>query len=316
MNDSNDSGFVLAESVGRSSFEDDVYAHLGALAAVEFSRPDSPAQSGTFRFNAVKYQALEQAAFEEAPRIEGTSPQQVSWSDIDERIAAFESSLVGSLRDARQAIDPAPFVQFSTKCYENWLTYKGMYPKSNGSNPWSRTIRVLKLGRLLVIDDENRLERVRRPGTDTEFATANLGVLVKGAAPRPAMMPVDDRFARQARLLSILKENARGHANRVSLKVIAELLASNGTRMTAAAIQITLTTPLKKAGVIGSNSKGFFFIDSEADLIESYCFHRTKVRSVDKIMRRYEARARDMNGDLSLEDECDGSSAVLNRRFP
>lgn len=315
MNVSSDSGFILAESVRRNSFEDDVYAHLSALAAVEFSRPGSPAQAGTFRFDAVKYEALEQAAFEEAARIEAEPPQPVRWSEIDERVTAFEGRLVDSIGRDPQAGNLVPYIRFSAKCYENYLAYRDMYPRSNGSNPWARTVSVLRYGRMLVIDDESRLERVRRPNADVSRDASNLGVLVKGAPTRPAMMSVDDRFTLQSQLLSLLKQNAVGHENKLSLRVIADMLEALGTKLTVPTIQIRLTTPLKKAGVIGSNSKGFFFIQSEADLIESYCFHRTKVQSADKIMRRYAARARDMNVDLNLEDECSGGT-VLNRRLP
>jgi hypothetical protein len=305
MNEGNDTRFVLAESVRRDSFEDDIYAHLGALAAVEFSRTDSPAQSGAFQFNAAKYQALEQAAFEEAPRMEAQPPERVNWSYIDEQVSAFEKWLTASLSDARRDGDSSPFIEFSTKCYENWLTYDGMYPNSNGSNPWARTMRILRFGRLLVIDDKSS----DAPASDS----SNVAVSIKAAPQRPVTMPVDERFSVQARLLSILRENARGHANKIPLSEISKMLASVGIRMTIPMIQIRLTTPLKKAGVIGSTGKGFFFIESEADLIESYCFHLTKVKSADKIMRRYEVRARAMNPELGLAKECKGT--VLNPGF-
>ncbi len=86
MNESNDSGFVLAESVARNTFDDDIYAHLGALVAVEFSSEDSTAQAGRFELNASKYEALEQAAFEEAPRMESKPPQAVDWAAVDESV--------------------------------------------------------------------------------------------------------------------------------------------------------------------------------------------------------------------------------------
>lgn len=312
-----ETGFVLADSVRRETFEDDVYAHLGALAAVEFSRDDSPAQSGTFRFSAAKYQALEQAAFEEAPRMEAQPPQPVNWSNIDALTTAFEAKLAESLSRVQGDEDYAPFLQFSAKCYENWLTYNSMYPNSNGTNPWSRAMRIMRFGRLLVVDDEGRLHRVRNASRTDDAPTvdrsATMGVLVRGASRRPVAMPVDDRFTLQALVLSLLKQNARGHANRISLNQIADGLRSMGCPMRVPMIQIRLTTPLKKAGVIGSTGKGFFFIESEADLIESYCFHRTKVQSADKIMARYQVRAREMNPDLDLRDECSRSGVVLNR---
>jgi hypothetical protein len=324
MNESGPSGFVLADSVAQKTFDDDIYAHLGALVAVEFSRPDSVAQTGTFELSASKYEALEQAAFEEAPRMEAEPPKEVNWSEVDELVSTFQSELTETLRLVPHAspADSTVFLEFSSKCYENYLTYKSMYPDSEfgGSNPWGRTMRVMRFGRLLAIGDRDKLDRLRGREHDRRerdsATTAGVMTLVKGAAARPAAMPIDDRFALQAKLLSFLKTNAKGHANRIPLKEIRVHLRALGISMTEAMIQVKLTVPLKRAGVIGSNAKGFFFIETQEDLIQSYCFHRTKVLSSDKIMRRYQKRAWDMDPDLTLEDECSGTGPVLNRRLP
>jgi hypothetical protein len=316
----NEPGFVLAPSVARSTFEEDVYAHLGALAAVEFSRAGSDAQSGAFRLNAVKYQSLEQAAFEEASRMEAKQPELVDWRQIDQDVSAFELELTESLRTAPGVGDSRMFVQFSARCYENWLTYRQMYPHELHGNPWARTTRMMRFGRLLVIDDEDRLIGPHRRGVNRdsprENGTANVVALVKGAAPKPKALPIDNRFDQQAKFLAFLRTNARGHANSIRLGEIAsqsrELF---GEPMRENTIQLKLGVALKRAGVVGSHSKGYFFIESEVDLIHTYCFHRTKHLSTGRIMRQYQVRARDMNIDLNLEYECAGSSGVLNRRI-
>ena len=332
MNDTDDSGFVLAESVARSDFDDDIYAHLGALAAVEFSRPGSDAQAGRFELTASKYEALEQAAFEEAPRMEAVPPHPVDWAAIDKRVAAFEVEVSQSLSKVSQA-HPEVFVDFSSKCYENWLTYDQMYPESKGggSNPWAGTKRVMQFGGLLVIGDQTQLRsnggsrnarRKADSGPDGDD-TSRMMALVKGAKARPAVMPVDRRFSQQAKLLSFLRTNANGHKNKIRLADIASNLQDsvgismpntkidNVVRM----IQMNLLVSLKRAGVVGSSSKGIFFISSEEDLIQSYCFHRTKVKSADKIMLRYQSRASDIKPGLVLDDECGKRGPVLNRRF-
>jgi hypothetical protein len=325
MNESNDPGFVLAESVAKNTFDDDIYAHLGALVAVEFSREHSAAQAGRFELNASKYEALEQAAFEEAPRMEARPPQAVDWAAVDQSVSTFEAKLAQSLRGVAHANegDTTVFVEFSSKCYENFLTYREMYPprddRSGDINPWVRTMRLMRYGRLLVIGDAGGLNRARgRKGqrSDRDSSHPTLTALVKGASARPASMDVDDRFTLQAKLLSFLKANARGHANRIPLKQIRAHLRTIDVGMTEQTIQVKLTVPLKRAGVVGSNAKGFFFIDSPEDLIQSYCFHRTKVLSSNGIMRRYQTRARDMDPDLNLEERCSTSGPVLNRRFP
>lgn len=331
MSDAMDTGFVLADSAAKTDFDSDVYAHFGALAAVEFSRPGSEAQAGRFELTASKYEALEQSAFEEAPRMEAVPPQPVDWADVDRRVSAFEVELRRSLTESSSEGDSGVFVDFSSKCYENWLTYDRMYPESKGggSNPWVGTKRVMQLGRLLVIGEQGALQSARhirndrhRPGSEGSNGSPVMA-LVRGAKANPAVMPVDNRFTLQAKLLAFLRTNANGHKNKVRLEDIATRLPEavgiplppgkieNVIRM----LQMTLLVPLKRAGVVGSSTKGIFFISSEEDLIQSYCFHRTKVQSADRIMRRYQSLASVKSPGLVLDDECGKSGPVLNRRF-
>jgi hypothetical protein len=256
--------------------------------------------------------------------MEAKQPEPVNWREIDQRVSAFELELMESLRTAASVGDSRMFVEFSARCYENWLTYQQMYPRdsygNSYGNPWTRTMRMMRFGRLLVIDDEDRLIDPHGRGVKRDSprgnGTANVVALVKGAAPKPTTLKIDNRFDLQAKFLAFLRTNARGHANSIRLKVIAtqsrELF---GEPMKENTIQLKLGVALKRAGVVGSHSKGYFFIESEEDLIQTYCFHRTKHLSTDRIMRQYRVRARDMNSDLSLEYECAGSSGVLNHRI-
>ena len=71
------------------------------------------------------------------------------------------------------------------------------------------------------------------------------------------------------------------------------------------AIQIKITTPLKKTGRVGSTGKGFFVIQTSDDLIASYRFHLTKVVSINTIIDQYRIRSHEF-GDIDLQKEFGG----------
>ena len=121
---------------------------------------------------------------------------------------------------------------------------------------------------------------------------------------------IDNRFELQSRVIQFLRQNALGQNNSKSLGDIQTFLVSEGISLPIDQIQIVITVPLKKTGLVGSTHGGHFMIDSADDLIASYCFHLTKVASSHTIMKRYQDSARYF-GDLDLEDECGG--ALLNK---
>ena len=303
--------FKLADSVARNAYEDDVYAHLSSLAAVEFSR-GVRSHSATFRYDMRKYLSLQQAAFEEGPRFEHLDAEEVDWDDVDSRVSAFQEHVESTASEEVDAV--AKTVAFSVKCYEHWVTYRSMYPKSQ-LNPWSRTVRMMRRGRLLFVSD--RLSELREmspsglPRTEDEPSSGNVGVVVKGRPRKTSGFVIDNRFDVQKAVLSFLSREAPGHQTPASLRRIRDHLGTVGIGWSEPTIQVKATTPLKKSGVVGSSNKGFFIINSLDDLIASYCFHRTKITSIGAILRRYEVRSREFSDDVNLVEECEGVS--LNR---
>ena len=303
-----DEALVLANSTSKKHYEAEFYSHLSTLASVEFGRTSAVRPAG-FKYDFSKYVSLQQAAFEEAPKTESEAPKEVNWSAIDSETRSFGARLSDTIPStARERL--RPLVDFSTDCFEKWSIYRTMY--RSGANPWTPTIRILGKGRLIYVSDESdklaNLSRSVSPSVN-DLSRGNVGIVVKGKSPQLGGFVIDNRYEVQERILWYLHTNARGHQNPVSLKEIGDYLQVEGINWRSDAIQIKGTTPLKKAGVVGSTTRGFFVIESEEDLIAAYCFHLTKTASIGTILRQYRTRARAF-GLVSLDEECGG--AILN----
>lgn len=294
--------FELAESVARPTYEDDFYAHLSGLAALEFTRLNG-SNRRNFRYDMSKYLSLGQAAFEEGPRFEHAVPSEVDWDKIDDQVSGFTEYISHSL--GKENDSQESFVLFSAKCFENWVTYRTMYPDSS-SNPWSRTVSMMRRGRLLFVSDQlEELQTVAKSRVSFDDQTkGNIGVVIKGKPPQTSGFVIDNRFDVQKKVLSFLRHSAPNRHSPVSLRRIKEHLADMNIDWPIDAIQIKITTPLKKAGVVGSTGKGFFVIESLDDLIASYCFHLPKSISINAILKQYEARAREFGEGIDLEGKC------------
>ena len=313
-----DEPIVLADSISKDHYGDDFYSHLSILASVEFGRSSSE-QSIRFKYDFSKYLSLQQAAFEEAPMIENEEPKEVDWSTIDTETSDFEDRLIKSLSSSNdegqlESLSSSndeerlkPLISFSTDCFEKSRIYREMYPKSV-SNPWEPTMRILRRGRLLYISDkQDELAELSKSISLSVNKTSrgNVGIIVKGKPAKLGGFVIDNRYEIQKRILHFLSTSTRGHKNPASLKDIRKYLEEVDVKWSIDTIQIKGTTPLKKTGVVGSTTKGFFIIDNEDDLIAAYCFHLTKITSIRTILSKYKTRAREF-GDLDLEDECGG----------
>lgn len=300
--------FRLAESSARREFEPDLYAHLDRLAGVEFGRRDPPRRNFVFTFE--KYTSLQQAAFEDGVRIEGKAPSAVNWAEVDAHARLFREQLRVALHGSQDAYESV--VDFCTEAYENWLTYREMYPEPK-SNPWSAARESLRKGRLfLVTSDPDEVQDLTGSKHQSKALAGarRLAVVIKARASKPTSFVIDERHTLQHLVLRFLRKHASGHKNPVSLKEIQRYLREEGEKLSVPTIQIRLTVPLKKSGAVGSSSKGYFYISEYEDLVVSYCFHRSKIVSIRRIMGRYERRALAEFGGFDLEAECSGE--ILN----
>lgn len=308
----------LAGSIAKSYYERDFYSHLSMLASVEFAFNPGLSKAGLespfsgFKFDQRKYISLQQAAFEEAPQIESDETPDVDWEKIDKKVYAFQDRLYGTINGELNDTRLKKLTDFSLKCYENCITYEAMYPQST-SNPWQPTVKILECGRLLYVSDSlNELKDFTNSISKSvnKKNRGNIGIVVKGKAPTIGGFVVDDRYDIQKIVYSFLWQEAPSHESPVSLSKIQAYLKTLGYTWSIGDIQIKITTPLKKTGFVGSTGKGFFVIQTLNDLISSYCFHLTKVVSINTIIDQYHIRSREF-GEIDLQKECGGPT--INR---
>ena len=308
----------LADSTAKSHYEHDFYSHLSLLASVDFAFNPDFAKAGMesslsgFKFDQRKYIALQQAVFEEAPKIESDKTSDVDWEEIDERVYAFQDRLYGTINGELNDTRLKKFTDFSIKCYEKWITYKSMYPQST-SNPWQPTVKILECGRLLYVSDSlNELKDFTNSisRSVSKKNRGNIGIVVKGQASTIRGFVIDDRYDIQKIVYAFLRREAPDHTSPMRLSNIQAYLKELGHSWSIDTIQIKITTPLKKTGFVGSTGKGFFVIQTIDDLIASYRFHLTKVVSINTIIDQYRIRSREF-GEIDLQEEFGGPT--INR---
>ena len=309
----------LAGSIAKSYYERDFYSHLSMLASVEFAFNPDLSKAGLespfsgFKFDQRKYISLQQAAFEEAPQIESDETPDVDWEKIDKKVYAFQNRLYGTINGELNDTRLKKFTDFSVKCYEKCITYESMYPQST-SNPWQPVVKILEYGRLLYVSDSlNELKDFTNNSISRSVSKknrGNIGIVVKGKAPTIRGFVIDDRYDIQKIVYAFLRREAPDHMSPVSLSTIQAYLKTLRHSWSIDAIQIKITTPLKKTGFVGSTGKGFFVIQTSDDLIASYRFHLTKVVSINAIIEQYHIRSREF-GDIDLQKEFGGPT--INR---
>lgn len=113
-----------------------------------------------------------------------------------------------------------------------------------------------------------------------------------------------------------------GRKNAKSLKKIAEYLQDEGKSAAPNDLNVRVIRPLKKSGLVGSCSEGYFYISAIEDLKYSYETHLHKVRDMNSTLKIYEKRAAafgisDLKGELNSgfnDPECPiYSLAAANR---
>ena len=124
----------------------------------------------------------------------------------------------------------------------------------------------------------------------------NIGFVTKARRERTFKgFLVDNRLNDQTVVLNWLKTNACGFRNAKSKSAILESVSNIGINISGGKLSNFILFPLKRTGLIGSSSTGFFYIDSHEDLQRAYAFHESKYFGIRYTMDVYEQRARNEN---------------------
>ena len=81
------------------------------------------------------------------------------------------------------------------------------------------------------------------------------------------------------------------------MKII-NYIKSIGKKITESELTNAILFPLKRAGLIGSSTSGYYFIKTKFDLQKSYEFHYTKMSSLQETINIYKIKAEKMGFSL------------------
>lgn len=301
MNNIEENIVLLNKYPNRRIFEHRFHEHLSKLFTYKLILSNVELNN----FNVSTYSGLEQSVIEHSAFFEIHEPKEVDWDSIDKQKILFKNHLKLLLQNGHYDNNQL-WITCTINTIENWLIYKSMYPETI-NNPWSPLIEIYNHGLVHFISDDvlevANLKRGIFNGKNEQFI-GNISYLVKGVGKNINGLIVDDRYKLQTVVFNFLREQAPNHKSVINLKLIREFLILNNIKMSIEEIQVKITTPLKKTGFIGSSQKGFFFISDQEDLLVSYCFHMSKIVSIQHIMDKYIDRAKKDFDNYDLNEEC------------
>ena len=292
--------------------------HMGRLISFDFRTNTASGNKNRYNYNMRRYMGLQQAAFENSDTIESGDGNEVNWKQVDrlsDKFAKQSKSLLGN--DAASS-ELGRISRFTADSFRYFLTYRQMYPKSN-ANPWQPILDIYGDEGFLfyVTDNDDELSEMvprLKSRLNDENHQGNIGIVVKGKGTGLKSLSgfiVDRRYQLQTLVHDFLKKHAYGSDNLISQRNLeTELKAhfkKNRIHLSVQNLQERVLTPLKKTGTVGSTGQGFFYIASKEDLVKSWKFHRTKMRSMERIMLKYQDRGEEFGVDLN-DDLLDGFS--------
>lgn len=296
----------LAPNISRGFYAGSFESHLQRLMTIDLSAHRAE-RAPIITLSQRRYRGMEQTAFELSRVYEITSPNEIDWKRIEGQVSLASEKIKELIVNDLTSDLIQPLVRQTLHTYENFLIYNDMYPNSR-INPWSPTLRIIQSGILLgTSDDESFLREFNSKITLTRYKRQgpNLAVIVKGQPKRFGIMPLDNKYSAQTLVFQYLFTKAKGIVHSKSLTEIDNYLRSVGISFdNTNNIQILVTTPLKKTGLIGSTINGFFYIETADDLKAAFEFHHVKSKSILQVMDRYRQRQKEFK-DLDLDSMFD-----------
>lgn len=301
------SNLKLTERSRKIDYKENFFDHLDDLKLFDFvhtkqikkqENASSKPKKG-FDFNA--YLGLEQFIFDNTNIVEQGSPKEIDWDEIDNTKDILANVINKLLKQEKNSSVLKPMVEFTLDSFENHAIYTYMHPESM-YNPWFSTHQMLLSGYLYLISNEQDLIKEFNPKLDIENENSGKGIgLVTKAKNEKSFKGIilGDRFKEQEIVLEYLEKSAIGYRQAKPKRVISKYLTNIGMRISTDFLSTSVLLPLKRSGVIGSTSSGFYFINSEADLKKSYNFHKSKYLAIQKTLTIYEKRA--FQGGFELE---------------
>jgi len=291
-------------STDRRHFEGLLYDHTYRLLGESSYFVDLP-NRGSSRFNLDyhSYAAAEMGAFERYAAASGGVTYDYAYADnVQDRLHSKYQKLLG----AEYGSDfLKPILTFTIDRLVKFTLIDRAY--NDSLNPWLPVADVIQRGYLLfAASDVGTLREYKKDLPFSAQSKPRLGFITKAKKKQLGGFLTDDRYEWMLRILEFLRTESTSRREVRSLRHI-QAFIHDTTResWTKADIQIMITTPLKKFGLIGSNSDGFFVLNDEEDLAESYCFHLSKNQSISRILQKYDNIAKNYRLSKTLAEICE-----------
>lgn len=195
-------------------------------------------------------------------------------------------------------------ISFTINAVENWLIYQQLHPNT-AHNPWQQPKKILEDGFLFLLSNSKDIgDKKFRQEYENERNLLSSPDLALWSVNRKkvTVRPLTSVEKMQNAALDYLAEQRKNFGSKgkhVKASKLREAIvqAMNGGASNKLPsgldneIQKSVIFPLKRLGLIGSSTKGYFYIANAADFQEAYDYMESLRDGIEKTMRAYAARA-------------------------
>lgn len=290
--------FSPSKNLNKTGYSDLFYDHITSM--LKFRMMSDCNDVDTLNLSNKTYFGLEEFILEHTGLVEADepNPDDIDWNTIDMAKDLFTQRIKNTLGKERNSETLKPIIDFTVNTYENSLVYKYLHPKSL-SNPWIQTDHIFfQNGYLVLVSDEKEfVESFNKKIVDSvdENSSDLFVVATSGKSKKFAGFSVDTRNKVQGLVYEFLKREGSGFSCIKKSRDIVAFLKSQKIFFTAQKLKVKVLLPLKRAGLIGSTTQGYFHIATFEDLQHSYTHHKEKIAGIQKTLEIYKSKAFKMN---------------------
>lgn len=291
--------FTLSERLNQQGYSELFYDHLTGLLKFKMLSSDNNINNlSSLKLNERTYFGMEQYIFENTEVVEKEKPiHDIDWDTIDEAKDILAKRIKILLKNEGNSDTLKPIVDFTISTFENSLIYKNIHPNSF-SNPWLPTNMIFfNKGYLLLVSDKKDLVNDYNKNIVNKQDSDSSDLFVVATSSREKGFngfAIDSRSKSQGAAFEFLKNEARGVGSAKDAKKIVEFFNRQKLNYSEQEVKQKVLLPLKRAGLIGSSTNGYFYIDKPSDLLHAYNHHKEKLLRIQKTMDMYKKRGLQM----------------------
>jgi hypothetical protein len=287
--------FTLSERLNQQEYSELFYDHLTGLLKFRMLSADENVNNvSSLKLNERTYFGMEQYIFENTEVVEKEKPiHDIDWDTIDDAKDILAKKIRTLLKNEGRSETLKPIIDFTIDTYENSLIYNNIHPNSF-SNPWLPTNMIFfNKGYLLLVSDKKDLvNEYKKSIVDKQTSDSSDLFVVATSGKEKGFngFAIDSRSKSQGAAFEFLKKEASGVSSAKDAKKIVQFFSRQKLKYSEEEVKNKVLLPLKRAGLIGSSTNGYFYIDKPSDLLHAYNHHKEKLLRIQKTMDMYKKR--------------------------